>query len=147
MDAGYACVGLRVFAPPPTMAFRHREGVEKTHVTRMRYRPCMLRVLVVAGFVLPFQGASLSSADIQRVVQQNAPALKQTCWGADAGATADVQLRVHMIIAPSGKVQTVSASGNDAGVSKCVEGVIAGWVFPASNAPTTVDVPFHFIRQ
>ena len=94
----------------------------------------------------PDAGAPLSPADIQRVIQQGAPALKQTCWGSDGG-TADVRALVHMVITPSGKVQTVSATGSDANVNSCLELFIGRWVFPPSSGSTTVDVPFHFVRQ
>jgi hypothetical protein len=92
-------------------------------------------------------GSPLSQADIQRVVQQNGTALKRTCWGPDAGATPDVHVTVHFLIAPSGNVRSVSSSGNDTSVGACIESVVANWTFPSSNGPTNVDIPFHFVRQ
>jgi hypothetical protein len=106
----------------------------------------MLARSLVVLFALGQSGSALSAADIQRVVQQNARDVKERCWGADAGA-ADVRITVHMTIASSGKVQSATASGNDPVVSGCVESQIKTWVFPASNGPTSVNLPFHFVRS
>ena len=97
-------------------------------------------------FALGQSGSALSPSDIQRVVQQNARAVKDTCWGADAGAS-EVRITVRLVIGPSGKVQSATASGNDPIVGRCVESQIKTWMFPASNGSTTVNIPFHFVRS
>jgi hypothetical protein len=94
----------------------------------------------------PDASAPLSQADIQRVVQQGAGSLKQTCWRPDGGGL-DVRVLVHMVIAPTGRVQSTSSSGNDASVAKCVESVIDTWTFPSSSGSTSVDIPFHFVAN
>jgi hypothetical protein len=119
-------------------------------IMRLLFASCLVVVPILfvdaSASAIVDAGSQLSSNDIQRVVQQGASALKQTCWGADAGATSDVRVTVHMVIAPSGKIQSVTSSGNDPGVAKCIESVVATWTFPSSSGPTTVDVPFHFVR-
>ena len=107
----------------------------------------MLARSLVLLFALAQSGSSLSSAEIQRVVQQNARTMKDACWGSDAGASSDVRINVQMQIAPSGKVQSATASGNDPVVARCVESNVKTWVFPASDGPTNVNVPFHFVRS
>jgi len=90
-------------------------------------------------------GSSLSTSDIQHVVQQNSRAVKDACWGPDGGAS-DVRVTVEMNIAASGKVRSAFAAGNDRSVSRCIESQVKTWVFPASNGETKVNIPFHFVR-
>src|SRR5580765_7492318 len=103
------------------------------------------RSLVVIFALGQSTGSALSPADIQRVVQKNAAAVRNGCWGPDAGA--DVRLNVEIKIAASGKVQSALAAGNDRSVSRCVESQIMTWTFPAADGPTSVNIPFHFVRS
>jgi predicted Zn finger-like uncharacterized protein len=91
--------------------------------------------------------SALSEEAIQRVVQQRSAGVKRTCWERGGGTESNVNVRVHLTIAATGNVQNASADGNDPIVSKCIEGSVRNWQFPASSGPTTVDIPFHFLRQ
>ena len=56
---------------------------------------------------------------------------------------------VTLVVAPSGAVQSVSASGGSdyPGLASCVKSRVANWSFPSSGASTTVNIPFHFVTQ
>ena len=92
-------------------------------------------------------GSALSQEAIERVVQQRSAGVKRTCWERGGGTESNVNVRVHLTIAASGGVQSASAEGNDPIVSRCIENSVRGWTFPPSSGPTTVDIPFHFLRQ
>ena len=91
--------------------------------------------------------SALSEEAIQRVVQQRSAGVKRTCWERGGGTESNVNVRVHLTIAATGNVQNASADGNDPIVSKCIENSVRNWQFPVSSGPTTVDIPFHFLRQ
>jgi len=91
--------------------------------------------------------SALSEEAIQRVVQQRSAGVKRTCWERGGGTESNVNVRVHLTIAATGNVQSASADGNDPIVSKCIENSVRNWQFPVSSGPTTVDIPFHFLRQ
>ncbi|HEY1960047.1 MAG TPA: GYF domain-containing protein [Polyangiaceae bacterium] len=97
------------------------------------------------------QGGSASSAlseeAIQRVVQQRSAGVKRTCWERGGATQSNVNVRVHLTIAATGNVTSASADGNDPIVAKCIENSVHGWTFPVSSGSTTVDIPFHFLRQ
>jgi predicted Zn finger-like uncharacterized protein len=92
-------------------------------------------------------GSALSEESIQKVVQQRSAGVKRTCWERGGGTESNVNVRVHLTIAATGNVQNASAEGNDPIVSKCIENSVRNWSFPPSSGPTTVDIPFHFLRQ
>jgi predicted Zn finger-like uncharacterized protein len=91
--------------------------------------------------------SALSEESIQRVVQQRSAGVKRTCWERGGGTESNVNVRVHLVIAATGNVQNSSAEGNDPIVSKCIESSVQKWQFPVSSGSTTVDIPFHFLRQ
>jgi hypothetical protein len=92
-------------------------------------------------------GSALSEDAIQKVVQQRSAGVKRTCWERGGGTESNVNVRVKLTIAATGNVQTANADGNDPIVSKCIENAVRTWQFPASSGPTTVEIPFHFLRQ
>jgi hypothetical protein len=92
-------------------------------------------------------GSALSEEAISRVVQQRSAGVKRTCWERGGGTESNVNVRVHLTIAATGNVQSTTAEGNDPIVSKCIENSVRNWTFPVSSGPTTVDIPFHFLRQ
>ncbi len=91
--------------------------------------------------------SALSEEAIQRVVQQRSAGVKRTCWERGGATQSNVNVRVHLSIAATGNVQSASADGNDPMVAKCIENSVRGWQFPVSSGSTTVDIPFHFLRQ
>jgi predicted Zn finger-like uncharacterized protein len=92
-------------------------------------------------------GSALSEEAIQRVVQQRSAGVKRTCWERGGGTESNVNVRVKLTIAATGNVQSSNADGNDPIVSKCIENSVRQWQFPVSSGPTTVEIPFHFLRQ
>jgi hypothetical protein len=109
-----------------------------------------------AGAAGPGAGAdgsdTLSSGDIVAVVQREKPALRRTCWNADADADASpgtVKVTAKITIGKDGRVRSVLTTGADtvAGLSACIAREIRKWRFPKSSSETNVNVPFVLVRS
>jgi predicted Zn finger-like uncharacterized protein len=100
-------------------------------------------------------GGQLSQGEISGVVASNQPVIRRNCWqpALDARAkdgASNARVSAHIVIGPSGSVQSVSAGGGEKdfpGLSSCIASRIRGWKFPASSGSTPVDVPFVFAAQ
>ena len=93
-------------------------------------------------------GGGLDQAAVQRVVRERSPGVKRTCWergGGDQKSSANIN--VSITVAPNGSVSGATASGDDPVIAKCIEGQVRGWSFPAPGSTSTVNIPFHFVRQ
>lgn len=93
-------------------------------------------------------GGGLDANAVQNVVRSRAPGVKRTCWergGGDQKSSANVTVAVN--VAPNGSVSSASATGDDPVIAKCIENQVRGWQFPPPGSPTTVNIPFHFVRQ
>ncbi|MDI3287876.1 AgmX/PglI C-terminal domain-containing protein [Polyangium sp. 15x6] len=97
----------------------------------------------------------LSAGEISAVVEANRPLVKRRCWQPALDATkgmggSSARVSASIVIAPSGAVQSVSASGAEKdypGLSSCIASRIKGWKFPASGGSTPVNIPFVFAAQ
>lgn len=97
----------------------------------------------------------LSAGEISAVVEANRPLVKRRCWQPALDATkgmggSSARVSATIVIAPSGAVQSVSASGAEKdypGLSSCIASRIKGWKFPASGGSTPVNIPFVFAAQ
>ncbi|MBK8252431.1 MAG: zinc-ribbon domain-containing protein [Polyangiaceae bacterium] len=97
----------------------------------------------------------LSAGEIQGVVASNQARIRKRCWqpaldSAGPNASGNARVKGHIVIGPSGAVQSASASGAEKdypGLSSCIAGQMQGWKFPPSGGTTPVDVPFVFAGQ
>ena len=62
-------------------------------------------------------------------------------------AVVSVNVGVSMTIAPDGSAQSVSASGDELSVAKCIENDVRGWRFPAMGCSQKTSFSFKFVRQ
>ena len=101
-------------------------------------------------------GASqLDSATLSKTVSRYTPSVKRSCWQPaldmrtpDAPATARVTATIT--IGPSGRVQSVSTSGDPKGyrgLASCIQSRVRNWEFPPAGGSTDVNVPFVFAAQ
>ncbi|AKV03451.1 Signal recognition particle receptor protein FtsY [Labilithrix luteola] len=93
-------------------------------------------------------GGGLDSASVQRVVRERQAGVKRSCWergGGDQKSSANVTVTAN--VAANGTVSSASSSGDDPVIGKCIENQVRTWTFPAPGSPTTVAIPFHFVRQ
>jgi hypothetical protein len=93
-------------------------------------------------------GGGLDQTAVQQVVRNRSAGVKRTCWergGNDQKSSANVQVTVT--VAPNGQVANASATGDDPVIAKCIEGQVRTWSFPAPGQTTTINIPFHFVRQ
>lgn len=97
----------------------------------------------------------LSQGEISGVVSSNQPMVKRKCWqpaleGRAPNASTNARVNGSLVIAPSGNVDTATASGSEKdfpSLAGCIANRMKGWKFPPSSGPTTVNVPFVFASQ
>jgi hypothetical protein len=46
-----------------------------------------------------------------------------------------------------GRVQGVSASGDEPSITDCVANDLEGWLFPATGNAQAVNLPIHFAKR
>ncbi len=92
-------------------------------------------------------GSGLASSDVQQVVAARGASMKRHCIEKSSGGTGTSKVVAHLVVGPSGNVQSVRTDGNDPDMGRCVEGQIRNWQFPAPGSSTNVDIPFTFVRQ
>ena len=92
-------------------------------------------------------GAALTSDQIEAVVRNHQASVKVHCWQRINTQTPVVNVTAHVQVGPTGTVQSVDSDGNDPMVAKCIENSIRGWQFPPTGSSSTVNIPFHFLRQ
>jgi hypothetical protein len=93
-------------------------------------------------------GGGLDQAGVERVVAGHRAGVKRTCWERGGGDTkSSVNVMVTANVAPNGTVASTSSNGDDPVVSKCIENQVKSWTFPAPGTPTTINIPFKFVRQ
>ncbi len=100
-------------------------------------------------------GQPLDSATLSRTVSHYTASVRRSCWQPaldtrDANAPTTARVSVSINIAPNGRVQSATTSGDPKGyrgLSACIQNRVKNWEFPASSGPTTVNVPFVFAAQ
>jgi hypothetical protein len=92
-------------------------------------------------------GGSLTQEDVQRTVGTYQNSVKRKCWDTAAPNTPTANVNAAITVAADGSVSSVTATGNDPMVAKCIEGQVRNWRFSAPGGKTTVNVPFKFVRQ
>ena len=93
-------------------------------------------------------GGGLDQAGVERVVAGHRQGVKRTCWergGQDQKSSVNVTVTAN--VASNGSVASTSSTGDDPVVAKCIESQVKTWQFPAPGAPTTINIPFKFVRQ
>lgn len=91
-------------------------------------------------------GSSLTQSDIENTVRNYQPGVKRRCWDS-AQQTSSVNVMASVTVGGDGSVQSVSASGNDPTIARCIENQIRGWRFPVTGGRSQFNVPFKFVRQ
>jgi predicted Zn finger-like uncharacterized protein len=93
-------------------------------------------------------GGTLSEGQLTTVVKMHKPGLTRTCWtNIGGGGSSSASETAHMVIDGSGHVSSVHAEGTNGQVGTCMEREMRNWIFPASGAQTSVDLPFKFVNQ
>jgi predicted Zn finger-like uncharacterized protein len=93
-------------------------------------------------------GSSLSQGQLETVVKMHKPGVTRTCWtNIGGGGSSSASEMVHMVIDGTGHVTSAHAEGSNAQVGTCMEREMRNWIFPASGASTSVDLPFKFVNQ
>jgi hypothetical protein len=97
----------------------------------------------------------LSPRVISRVIESRRLAVRHTCWEPAlemrrAGGTVTARVQASFVIASSGKVESITATGAEQtfpGLSICIAASIQRWKFPSSDKPTPIKMPFLFVGQ
>jgi hypothetical protein len=100
------------------------------------------------GETKPAEPGPFDSEAVVRVVRGKEAEVRRACWSRAGGRAAEqVDVRIKLDVGADGHVTAATPSGNDAAVGACVASVMRGATFPAPRRPTSVDVPFHFVRE
>lgn len=92
-------------------------------------------------------GGAFDQGAIERVVAARKTAVKRTCLDRGGSTAASTKITASLTIAPNGSVQSVSSTGDDPAVGKCIENQLKSWTFPAPGEVKQVQIPFVFVRQ
>jgi hypothetical protein len=92
-------------------------------------------------------GQCLSQGQILQVYGLHQAALRRVCWDRNPTSKLTVSVSADMTIGPDGVPQSVSASGDEPSVSKCIENEVRTWRFPAMGCTQKATVPFKLVRQ
>jgi hypothetical protein len=91
----------------------------------------------------------LDSAGVDLVVSRHRADIKRTCWeqSGRAGAPSHASVTIALTIGTDGRVVSSSSVGDDPVLAKCIESQTRTWSFPRPAAPTSVNIPFKFVRE
>ncbi len=92
-------------------------------------------------------GTGLDGNAVQKVVRDRQQGVRRKCWDTgsnDQKTSANVQ--VVVTVAPNGSVTNAAATGDEP-IASCIGREVKTWTFPAPGSTTTVNIPFHFVRQ
>ncbi len=92
-------------------------------------------------------GQCLSGGQVQQVIQMHQLAIRRTCWERNPTAKPTVNVSVNMTVGGDGSAQSVSASGDEPSVAKCIENDVRNWHFPAMGCSQKTGFSFKFVRQ
>lgn len=122
--------------------------IHRDRPDRPGYRDRMRAALgVKAAHPVPDEPGFDHSA-VERVVRSHTAEVKRACWdGRDDTGPATANTTVVVRVAADGSVDSTQATGDNPLVSACLERVVKKWSFPAPGSPTTVNIPFKFVRQ
>ncbi len=90
---------------------------------------------------------TFDQAAIERVVNTRKAGVKRVCLERSTSTASTTKVTATLTIAPNGSVQSVSSSGDEPVVAKCIEQQLRTWSFPAPGDVKTVQIPFVFVRQ
>jgi predicted Zn finger-like uncharacterized protein len=92
-------------------------------------------------------GQCISGGQVQQVIQNHQLAIRRSCWERNPTAKPTVNVSVSMTVGADGSAQSVSASGDEISVAKCIENDVRGWRFPAMGCSQRTGFSFKFVRQ
>jgi hypothetical protein len=95
----------------------------------------------------PSGGGTFDQGAIERVVNSRKAGVKRTCLERSGNTASSTKITAQLTIAPNGSVQSVSSTGDDPAVAKCIEQQLRGWSFPPPGEVKQVQIPFVFVRQ
>lgn len=92
-------------------------------------------------------GGTFDQGSIERVVNTRKAGVKRTCLDRSSSTASSTKITASLTIAPNGTVQTVTTTGDEPVVAKCIEQQLRSWSFPAPGETKQVQIPFVFVRQ
>jgi hypothetical protein len=92
-------------------------------------------------------GQCLSGGQVQQVIGLHQLAIRRTCWERNPTVKPTVNVAVSLTVGPDGSAQSVSTTGDEASVAKCIENDVRSWHFPAMGCSQKTGFSFKFVRQ
>jgi predicted Zn finger-like uncharacterized protein len=92
-------------------------------------------------------GQCFSEGQVQQIIGLHQVGIRRACWERNPTTKPTVNVGVSMTIGPDGSAQSVTTTGDEPSVSKCIENDVRGWRFPAMGCTQKTNFSFKFVRQ
>jgi predicted Zn finger-like uncharacterized protein len=92
-------------------------------------------------------GQCFSEGQVQQVIGNHQVGVRRACWERNATTKLTVNVAVALTIGPDGSAQSVTTTGDEPSVAKCIENDVRSWRFPAMGCSQKTGFSFKFVRQ
>jgi hypothetical protein len=92
-------------------------------------------------------GQCISGSQVQQVIANHQVAIRRACWERSPSMKPSANVSVSLTVMGDGSAQSISATGDDPAVAKCLETDIHNWRFPAMGCSQKTSFGFKFVRQ
>ncbi|MDP8999450.1 MAG: hypothetical protein M3O46_05000, partial [Myxococcota bacterium] len=89
----------------------------------------------------------ISEGQVQQVIGLHQTGIRRACWERNPTMKPTVNVGVALTIGADGSAQSVSTTGDEPSVTKCIENDIRNWRFPAMGCVQKTSFSFKFVRQ
>lgn len=110
-------------------------------------RSIALCIACTLGACAAPQVRSLSAHEVEQVIRANSLQLRHACWQSYDPNVTEASITTSLSVAGDGTVASVEARSDYPDLSRCIAERIRTWKLPAAGGTTTVNLPFHFLKQ
>jgi hypothetical protein len=89
----------------------------------------------------------LSVDQVLPVVSAHQTYIQRHCWEGSTSTALRVNVSLDLTVGPDGRVEALSARGDDSAVAACIEKEARGWRFPGLGCRQRMNLPFQLVRQ
>ena len=86
----------------------------------------------------------LRASSLRAAFEAHASAVQAECWDKPITTRNNVDLSIHVVVGPGGKVSSLYGAGNDKATTRCIENQVRSWVLDGEGEG---DIPFRFSRD
>ncbi len=86
----------------------------------------------------------LGASSLRAAFEAHTSVVQAECWDKPITTRSSVDLSIHVVVGPGGKVSSLYGSGNDKATTRCIENQVRSWMFDSEGEG---DIPFRFSRD